>query len=244
MISKLAMGEIAALKAEGLDPAPEDIIRLNALALAYERRIARHPYKATNYLPRCVVISSSLYIREPAIGHEMWLSAISRNESLLDRDTQLSLMAFALSRDVDELPDPNRIASVVSAVKKFAREVRACSRQQIYAAVDYALHGFDECAGESGLKKSREEDRGARMGLFPIDFCLAMGVLNEGRAALIGISMADMKSMSRRELSEVISNAAAWHKFPAAKDPGVEERGEFYAALDEITERLKNERKR
>lgn len=72
MVSEMAMEDIEQMKREGLEPTPRDIIRLNALALKYERAKSKDVGMSLYQLPRVAFIDSKTWFRQPTIGHEIW----------------------------------------------------------------------------------------------------------------------------------------------------------------------------
>ncbi len=228
MTSKTAIHELRRMEAAGLRPTWEDAIRLNALGLRLEA--IRAEKAARHILPRLAVISDSVAFREPTVGHEMWLA---KAERLIDDDPQssLALNCYALSRDWTELPDPCVPAKVKSAVEAYLPELKPYMRVQLEAAVNYAIHGYEPSAGEVYAAKSGEAD---------LDECVAAGILDQGRAVLFGHSVADMKSMTLKELVETIQSAYALHGREAGGDFSVHQ-GRFFATVAEIESRLKSE---
>ena len=73
MTSSMALADIATLQAKGLRPTPEDVIRLNGLALAVER--AGDPDAASN-APR-VVWLGNVALHEPTLQAETWLAEVA-----------------------------------------------------------------------------------------------------------------------------------------------------------------------
>lgn len=246
MISELAIAEISRLEDEGLRPSARDIIRLNALALEYDAARARSAFISTEYLPRVVAIDDSTYLREPALGHEIWLDKIARNFHIVDIDTILAIKAFALSRSPDELPDPNCRGEVLKALEEFQTRMANYCRQQIYAALEFVQTGFDQCAHEFSAPSKNKRVSPPKIGVNELDYCLALGVLNEGRVALWGVTAAELKEMPRRQVEALIRRAQEYRpELSRVKgNPGDFELGLFNRTLDEITERLISEKEK
>ena len=240
MVSETAIASIDELHARGLDPSPRDVIRLNALGLQLEAVRAKRVASSTYLLPRVAQVSPELWFRQPAIGHEIWLDKVERNLARGDMDSRLALTAFALSRDVSALPDPDSPEAVSSAMDEFAAKCASYTRDQLYQAIDYALHGFNPAEGEVPAAKP---DNGSSDG-DDADWmeCVAIGVLNEGRAVLWGATEADLKRMTKRQLADVIQSAKAYHGMALDTDEDFYQ-GRYYATLDEIAARLESERK-
>ena len=241
MVSETAMSSIEAMIAAGLHPTPRDIIRLNAIGLRLEAANARRVQDSTHLLPRVAQVSPDLWFRQPTIGHEIWIEKVER---LLDPDDYMSSMAvraFALSRDIADLPDADSPRAVDKAVRAFAKSCAHLTREQILEALRYAVIGCDPSACEHpAVRKSGDGDGDEA----PLDWgeCVAVGVLNEGRAVLWGISEADMRRMTTRQLSDVIERAKIYHKMRTDSESDVLQ-GQYFATVDEITARLTAEGK-
>ena len=76
MTSKMAIEDIEQMQAEGLKPTVKDIIRLNALAMKFERAKSKNAGSSIYLLPRVAFISDKVWFRQPTIGHEIWLSKV------------------------------------------------------------------------------------------------------------------------------------------------------------------------
>lgn len=72
MTSEMAVEDIEQMQAEGLKPTVKDIIRLNALALKYERAKSRNAGNTMYLMPRVAFIDDKTWFRQPTIGHELW----------------------------------------------------------------------------------------------------------------------------------------------------------------------------
>lgn len=222
---------------EGLRPSIRDIVRLNALGLKYDAASGRDAFRHYDHLSRAVLIEDGFYLREPAIGHEIFLETLERNFGPFDRDTELSLKAFAFSREVDALPDAFDFKAVKKALSAFEKKVAKFSRQQIFAAAEFVISGFDETAYEAPARPKGAAETPDEIDL---DECLALGTLSRGRVFLWGLSAAELKRMRRREVEELIRDSHVLHGLEVSS---VEERanmarGEFYRTLDSIKERL------
>jgi len=244
MISKTAIGSINDLKAKGLDPTPEDIIRLNALGLKLEasRKKYSTSLNSLDYLPRVAAISPTISFRQPTIGHEIWIERVSR---LAEKtyETDLAVKAFALSRQASELPDPDDPISVTKAIEDFSKKFAEYTRDQIYAALEYVVFGSSQLVGEFAARRETDEER-IPDGCEDEDWslCISLGVLNEGRACLWGINQKELENMTRRQLDDLIRRASEFHNI--VMEPESERRCEdFYTTLDVIEERLKKEKK-
>jgi hypothetical protein len=241
MKSRMAMEDCRAMLADGLNLQPEDIVRLNALALAFERAKGKSP-ASPFALPRVAAIAEGVWFREPTIGHELWLAKAERWANADDFQTLLALNAYALSRDPAALPDGDDRDTCRAEVEKFVKSLSGFMTDQILAAIDYARSGLDETAHESPAPAHRRnEPEPDDVDNPDIRECVAVGVLRSGQAALLGVSEADLLRMTRREADAVIRLAYAAHKIPleGAENDALRD---YYRTLDEIRERLERER--
>ena len=240
MISEMAMADIAQMEAEGLHPTPRDIVRLNALALVFEGRKKRD-LQSLYALPRVAAIDESRWFREPTVGHEIWLSKVRRWIDENDFETLLAVYAFALSRDSKDLPDGDSREAAREAVEAFADEMKDFTREQIFTAVDYVKNGCDQTVGEEPPERKKNED-GDGGEAEDWTECIALGVLHEGQAILFGVSEAEMKRMTRRQLEAVIRRAYDVHGM-SRRGEDDDALGDYNRTLDEIRERLESEKK-
>lgn len=239
MISETAIETLEEMKAAGLQPSYADIIRLNVLGLRLEAARKKYVVDSTYFLPRVAAVSEKLSFRQPTIGHEIWLEKIERFIDKGDFNTLLAVKAYALSRPCGELVDPDSPGAVKTAVEDFCKSCKDLSRDQIYAAIEYVIFGSDQAVG---VHAAHRHDSGDDDDYFDYDSCISLGVLNEGRAVLWGITAADMRSMTRRELEDVIRRAYVFHGVKGNNSEIDRLEGSFYATVDEIVERLTKEK--
>lgn len=232
-----------ALRERGLNPTFDDAITLNALGLKWKAAGGKAATTSMDYLPRVAKISERIAFRQPTIGHEVWLEKVERlTEPTFE--TELAVKAFALSRQASELPDPEDPKSITEAVETFARECADHTHEQLYAAIDYVIHGASQCEGVlCPLMKTEDEER-APDGSEDEDWkeCVALGVMFEGRAVLWGITQKELESMTRRQADDLIHRAYVFQKVETS-DPAEYYRDGYYTKLDEITARLEKELK-
>lgn len=241
MISQTAKEYLDELIAEGLSPTPRDIIRLNAIGLQLEAARARRMSSSTYFLPRVAVVSDNLFLREPTVGHDIWLNKISFFIDPLDDETRLAVTCFALSRAPESLPDPDTPHALKEAVEFFASSCSGFTRRQLRAAVRYVECGADPTYGEKPHEDVNASEEADDIPNYDIRSCIALGVLNEGRAVLWGVSESDMMKMTKRHLADVIRRAYHFHDMNSSRDEN-EVTGDFYATLDEIAARLRKEK--
>jgi hypothetical protein len=236
MVSKLAESAIDDLFAEGLKPSVKDIVRLNALGLKVEAAAKRAPHLAPRLLPRVAFLAEGVYFREPTIGHQIWCDRIEAELEPGDFESLLAVKAFALSRPQESLPNADDIERCRREIEKDSEKFRPFTRAQIFAAIDYCLYGDDALALEHPPATENADDEDAA------DWaeCYAVGLMNEARALQLGLTGADLRGMTQRELEGLIERVYELNGMVDKKKRSSEITGGFYAALDEIRERLKN----
>lgn len=235
MVSEMAIADITQLQNQGYNLTPRDIIKLNALALKFEREKSKESFKSLYTLPRIAAIDDGMYFRQPSIGHEIWLDTVDRWIDTTDYGTVLTVNAFALSRDVDDLPDANNRKEITKQINKFIKLMRKYTTDQIFAAVNYVKNDISEF-NESPIRDDKNVD--------DVDWCdsVAVGVLREGQAVLFGVTEKEMLSMTRESLRLVIDRAYEMHGMEK-KDSGDYLLGEYYSTLDYIKNKLEKEMK-
>lgn len=136
MVSELAMEDIEALRADGVEVTPRDVVRLNAFGLKVERGSRSAEF---HVMPR-VAFLGDVAFREPTIADDLWLERVS---AIYDTDhPQTLLFLRAVSLSSSELPDPTDRAALRAAVAAFCDG--PCAKytlQQLGAAVMYAVAG-------------------------------------------------------------------------------------------------------
>ena len=91
MVSKMAMEDIEALREEGIEVTPEEIIRLNAFGLKVERNTDSSEY---SIMPRVAILGDVVFY-EPTIGSEMWFNNVSKVFDLDDYQTYFQLRVYS-----------------------------------------------------------------------------------------------------------------------------------------------------
>ena len=193
MISRMALDDIKVMQKEGLEPTPEDIVRLNVLALDFERAKSKRAFTSAWYLPRVAAVSENVWFRQPTIGHDIWLKQVCDWADGDDIDTSLIIYAYALSRNYDELPPAYDKKAVSDAVNAFIPTMKQYTREQVTCALDYVQNGLTQDVNEyAAPSRADDDDDSEDWGL-----CISLGVMNGAKAILWGISEAEMKSMPR-----------------------------------------------
>lgn len=193
MISAMAMRDIDALRADGIDVSPRDIVRLNALGLKVERAPRAAEFVA---VPRLAFLGDTSF-REPTIGDEEWVSIAGQSFNLDDGETETLVLAACLSTPFAELPDPRDRRAVCRLLKRFRKgSVRRYTRAQLDAALEYAMYGNDSTTGESAPPREdrRNESEDVRE---PVP--LWAGALRDGVALRLG-TLAELRTLTPSQL--------------------------------------------
>lgn len=200
MVSDLFMKDYRAMTASGVDFTPEDIVRLNALAVKI--KVAANPLRSVN-LPRVCWLTAKIVLREPLLGHEMWLERVGTYLDLASNRNFQFVHAFALSRDWTALPDPLNPKRVVAKVFAFAkRRLLDISEPALRAALDYVLFGADWTAGE--FAPARRDEAAAD----PLK-SMALGVWTAAGARRIPLTLGEAKNLSASQILEAVDRADA-----------------------------------
>ena len=209
MISEMAIEDIEQLEAEGLKPTARDIIKLNALAIKYEAEKGRCAGLDKYLLPRVAYLSDKVYFREPCIGHEIWIDKVLRFCSD-DIDTIIAIKAYALSHDVRDLPDGDSPSAVIQAMEDFKKTMSSYHKQQIYLALRYVIYGNDWTKNENAVDD--EEDKEDEDKDFEDwETCIGIGLLNDGIALQLGLTLSELKGLTRRHFESIRESVFKLH---------------------------------
>ena len=237
MISKMAMEDIEALKEDGIEVTPEDIIRLNAFGLKVERNTDSSEY----YIMPRVSILGEIVIHEPTIGSEIWMSKVGRVFDLDDTDTYIQIRAYSLSLSQDQLVDPENKELVKQAVSEFLKKVSNYTMTQLQEALAYAVFGNDVSSKEERPSKVSEKEK-EKDDNSPEDenYCYEVGLLREGLLFNLG-SPEEIKRLTVSEL-EMYIDYQMFLKYGSERTKSQHQRNlvEYYGVLDEIRSKNKH----
>jgi len=228
MVSLAAIEEAERLAAEGTPLLPREIVRLNALGLAMERGERESVACA---LPR-VAFLGDVCLREPTLGHEMWLDEARRYADFTDVDTSLAMHALAFTiHDPDDLPKLNKV-DIFCAMRKLQKRLRIYTPRQIAAACRWVTEGRDPRSFEYAPPRKGEK---------PLDesYSVPVGIILDGVAIATGLSVGDARHMTRAQLYRVEDSAMKLRGRDIGDGATETARGDFYAALDEMTAKAK-----
>lgn len=224
MISETAMDDVEMLERAGVKLPPREIVRLNAAGLKVERR----PDGAEMFaLPR-VAFLGDLRIREPAVGHLVYVDEASEFVDMDDPMTSIAFFAFVLSKDVDDLPEISRIRMQWMVKGFIRRELKRFTVAQIRTAVEFALYGDNAADGERGASDETDaETEAARASV-------GVGLMREAQTLNLGISVADMKHATMSGLRAVVDRAYELRGVEIGKRQKNAATGEYFKLLDEL----------
>ena len=204
MLSAMFRRDYDALKAEGVDLTPEDIVRLNALAVKAqaisECAIQVHVQRAA-FLPKRHWWHRSVVLRELTIAHWVWLEQVSELFCMGNLNTAYILYAYAMSRPADSLPDAFDIDAVKKSVSKFAKKnLLWLTNRQLFGAVDYCLVGANWTAHEGTPEEAKVVgDIDVAKNTSPI-----LSIVTMGRAYGIGLTTDDLNHLLPSEIEEAV----------------------------------------
>lgn len=176
MVSKMAIGDIEALKDDGIELTPEEIIRLNAFGLKVERNTDSSEYFV---LPRVSLLGDVVF-HEPTIGSEIWLGQVSKCFDMDDPTTYFQLRGYSLCVPYKDLPDPFDKEKVKEVTSSFFREkLGDFTMLQVQNALEYVLFGNDAIAKEERAKVAKDKDK-QDGDEDDENFCYEIGLLRQG----------------------------------------------------------------
>ena len=233
MTTDLFKKDYRQMTAQGVKFTPEDIVRLNALAVkvSLSRRAASNAHlPRAAFLPRLGWWRGEIVLREPTVAHDLWLEQVSTYVDVYDERNFYFVHAYALSRPAEKLPDAFRARHVIRKVYTYAaKRLALYTPAQLSAAVDYVLFGADWKTGEHGpvIGASRPVDQEEESA------STVLGLMVESRAIRLPITLAEARQMTASELSETIIRAKA-------KDGKFDEDASYHQAMGEYV-RARNE---
>ena len=231
MLSKMAMEDIAALRADGIDVPPREVVRLNALGL----RVERGPLTWTAFAAPRVAFLGDHVLYEPTLGAEMWLRQASDAFNVDDAQTWFSLRVLSCIVPWRDLPDPANRKAVMKAVRIALDGISGFTIRQVENALAWCIEGDAAEKGESPPPKpsaDRSADDDAED--LPPRYSPEFGLFMRGTALRIGTAAA-MKDMTYSMMVAACDRAEA--DTPFGTDPKAEKSqayGDYMRALDAV----------
>jgi len=232
--SQLAKEDLEDLRAEGLTPTDEDIIRLHALAL----KISDGPETTAYNAPR-FAIAGGVVFWEPTMAALFWYAYAKRFAD--DEPTEDWLFAFACAKGrergfLDGLRDPDEIQCALGC---FISSV-AATKAEVDNAVYFAAVGIEAVRPEpTGLMKQREKDdtpdERERRNFAAMEDRLASA------AAATGLTFDDLMCQTPSRLCAMIYAAHVQAGMELTKTTA-KAHADYLATLKAIAERLRAEK--
>lgn len=234
MISELAKGDLDDLRAEGLTPSDEDVIRLHALAA----RISDGPETTAYNAPRFAVAGGVVFW-EPTMAAFFWYAYAKRYADDVPTADWLFAFACAHGRErgyLDGLRDPEEIQCALGC---FLAKMTA-TKAEVDNAVYYAAVGLDNVEAEpTGIEKEREKNE------TPTERELRNYRKLEKRlseaAAATGFSLDDLMAQTPSRLQGYIDAAHVQAGMEMSKT-SAQANAEYLATLHAIRARLRSEK--
>lgn len=230
MISRTAIVDIKAAISSGVNLTPEEIIRLNALGLRYERTKAGADLRI---MPRLAWLGDVVF-REPTIGHEIWMKEAADIFDLTKPETLVKVRAFCLATAPEDLPDVGAGRDKLrEAVMRFCRErIAFFTLGQVADALAFAEDGSDPATGEVPAPAPARKDRKAAV---PVEGerCYEVGLLRRGVLLKLG-SVDDLKKMTVSGLEALLVEEYRSNDEDYAKQLVSSAFADYKRTLDEI----------
>lgn len=132
----------------------------------------------------------------------------------------------------EELPDWNKPKKVKKLIQNFIEnDLKGFTARQILSCVNYCLYGSSFYIDEmpySDLTPTDEDIEKAE------EISCVIGVVHEAQAMKLGISMSDMKSMTKSELQSVIDRALERDGVDVRKNNRNATVADYYKTLEHI----------
>ncbi len=192
MISKMAMEDIEALRADGIDVPPREVVRLNALGLRVERgKDCAEIFAA----PRVAFLGGNV-LHEPELGGEMWLRQAADAFDLDEDQTWLALRVLVCATPWRDLPPPTDSEKVQTAISILFKRLAPSTVRQVEAALRWVIDGDNPADGENPPPRPVAADSSAADAEdMPARYSPEFGLFWRGVALRIGTA-ADMKDLT------------------------------------------------
>ena len=231
VLSRMAMDDCDALRADGINVPPREVVRLNALGL----RAELGPATWRDYAAPRVAFLGDCVLHEPTLGAEMWLKQACDVFDADDEQTWVALRILSCLRPWRELPNPTDRKAVLKAVYSALEPLSAYTVRQIQNALEWCVGGNLPESGERPPPREREkrgEDADADSP--PERFSPEYGLFLRGTALRIGTA-ADMKDMTYSMMVAACDRAEAiaggGNDRKAEKATAM---GDYFRALDAV----------
>lgn len=203
MISKMAMEDIAALRADGIDVPPREVVRLNVLGL----RVERGPDSPDVFAAPRVAFLGDVVLREPPLGADMWMCQAFDRFNADDAQTWFVLRVLICSVPWRELPEPTAERAVRKAMKAAMKRLSDATFRQVENALEWCIEGNLPETGEKPPPKPPADDAGDDApDELPPRYSLEFGLFWRGRTLRLGTAD-ELKDMSKSALMAACEQA-------------------------------------
>lgn len=227
MLSEMAMEDIAALRAGGIDVPPREVVRLNALGL----RAERGPDTLSVFAAPRVAFLGDSALHEPTLGAEMWLRQAEDVFDADDAQTWFALRLLSCFRPWRDLPDPAKRKAVMKAIRETLEALSAFTVRQVENALEWCIGGN---LPETGERPPPREEEGNGDADIPDRYAPEYGLFVCGAALRIGTA-ADMKDMTTSQMLAACRKAEASNGFGTdAKEKKTKALGDYLRALEAV----------
>lgn len=231
MVSNMFMRDYRRMTAEGVKLTPEDIIRLNALAVKVRRS---NDCFADVHLRRAVFLDG-LTLMQPTIGHELWLERVGQYLDFDQGQNFRVAYCYALSHsDANSLPNPLHYRWTLWRMFRWARlNLARLTSEMVGDAIDYVLFGADWTVDENPPPRNDT----------PVDKSSYVGVVLAGVARRLPLSLADAKRLTPSQLLAAIRAARCIDgdgDLDAGRNSAL---GDYFRAMNEVKSRAEREAK-
>lgn len=235
MTSDLAAGDLEDLRAEGLTPTDDDVIRLHALAL----KISDGPETTAFNTPRWGTAGGVVFW-EPTMAARFWYGYAKQYAD--DETTEDWMFAFACAKGrdrkfLDNLHDPEEIECALGC---FLSSITA-TKDEVDRAVYFATVGKDDVEPEkTEIQKQHEDEDNARTSREQRNFAALEEILSRAAAAT-GLTFDDLMTQTPSRLRGMIYAAHVQAGMEMTKT-SAKAHAEYLATLDAIYKRLRAEK--
>lgn len=233
--SPLAQGDLEDLRAEGLKPTDEDVIRLHALAL----RITEGGETNAYTIPRWATAGGVIFY-EPTMAARFWYAYAKRYAENVDAEDWLFAFACANGRKrkyLDDLRDPEEINR---ALGTFLASITA-TKAEVDRAVYYVAVGYgDVVAEKTELAKQIERESAKHADREQRNYAALEEIMAQAAAAT-GLTFDDIMISTPSRLRGMIYAAHVQAGFVMSK-ADAKAHADYLATLSAVEKRLRAEK--
>lgn len=233
--SPLAQGDLEDLRAEGLKPTDEDVLRLHALACRITASGETNAWNA----PRWATAGGAIF-HEPTMAARFWYAYAKRYAA--DADTEDWLFAFACAHGrerkyLDDLRDRDEINCALGV---FLSSITA-TKAEVDRAVYYVAVGYGDVEAEkTELAKQIERESAKHVDREQRNYAALEEIMAQAAAAT-GLTFDDIMISTPSRLRGMIYAAHVQAGFVMSK-PDARAHADYLATLSAIEKRLRAEK--